>query len=66
MFAAMDTTSGVLSHILHKLAEHPDVQEKLREEISTKRATVGGERLTYDQLAELPLLDAVCIETLRM
>ena len=62
----MDTTSGVLTHILYMLAAHPDVQERLRAEILAKRAAVDGEQFSYDQLGEMPLLDAVCRETLRM
>ena len=62
----MDTTSGVLAHILHELAAHPEVQDRVRAEIGAKRAAVGGEEFTYDQLQDLPLLDAVCRETLRM
>ena len=62
----MDTTSGVLAHILHMLAEHQDVQERLREEIRGARGANDGEDLSYEQLSELPLLDAVCRETLRM
>ena len=66
VFAAMDTTSGVLAHILHMLAEHQDVQDRLRQEIQDARRTNYGEELSYEQLSELPLLDAVCRETLRM
>ncbi|TFK94531.1 cytochrome P450 [Polyporus arcularius HHB13444] len=66
VFAAMDTTSGVLAHILHMLAEHPDVQEELRREIISAIRANDGERPTYDQLSELTLLDCVCRETLRM
>jgi len=60
----MDTTSGALSRTLHLLAQHPDVQEKLREEIL--EAKVEGQDLSYDQLVSLPYLDAICRETLRM
>ena len=65
-FAAMDTTSGVLAHILHMLAENPDVQERLRREITAAVRDNEGARLDYDQLSELTLLDCVCRETLRM
>lgn len=64
VFAAMDTTSAALSRILHLLAEHPDVQEKLRQEIVEAQAQ--GENLSYDDLVSLPYLDAVCRETLRL
>lgn len=46
-----------------RLAEHPDVQQKLREEILSAGADKG---LDFDALMGLPLLEAVCRETLRM
>ncbi|PSR73438.1 hypothetical protein PHLCEN_2v10730 [Hermanssonia centrifuga] len=63
VFAATDTTSTATARILHLLAQHPDVQDKLREEITTARK---GQDIPYDQLIELPYLDAVCRETLRV
>ncbi|OBZ77377.1 hypothetical protein A0H81_02561, partial [Grifola frondosa] len=62
-FAAMDTTSNGLSRILHLLAQHPDIQEKLRKEITEAR---NGQDIAYDDLVQLPYLDAVCRETLRL
>ncbi|KAI0741674.1 cytochrome P450 [Daedaleopsis nitida] len=64
--AAMDTTSGVLSHLLHLLADHPDVQERLRKEVIGARQEADGGHISYDRLVELPYLDAVCRETLRL
>ncbi|KDR76354.1 hypothetical protein GALMADRAFT_68050 [Galerina marginata CBS 339.88] len=63
-FAAMDTTSGALSRILYLLATHPEVQEKLRQEILEARSRLGD--LAYDDLVSLPYLDAVCRESLRL
>lgn len=61
----MDTTSNALSRILHLLALHPDVQQKLRAEIVEAQ---GGDYsdIPYDDLVKLPFLDAVCRETLRV
>ena len=61
----MDTTSNALSRILYLLAQHPDVQEKLRAEVLDAQ---GGREadLPYDDLVKLPYLDAVCRETLRV
>lgn len=65
IFAAMDTTSNALSMTFSLLAEHPEVQEKLRKEIM--EASNGGlEDIDYDTLVALPYLDAVCRETLRL
>ncbi|KAI0318183.1 cytochrome P450 [Amylostereum chailletii] len=64
LFAGTDTTSSALSRIFHLLSLNPDVQEKLRQEV----AAVGGEKgeLGHDALHELPFLEAVCRETLRL
>ncbi|KAI0828708.1 cytochrome P450 [Trametes gibbosa] len=65
-FAAMDTTSNALSLTLWRLAQNPDVQHKLRLEIiAAKEASTNGD-IDYDELVALPLLDAVCRETLRL
>ncbi|KAI0791323.1 cytochrome P450 [Abortiporus biennis] len=64
LFAAMDTTSGALAHALHMLAERPDVQDKLRQEIL--QAQEQGEDIPFDTLMNLPYLEAVCRETLRV
>ena len=63
----MDTTSNALSRILNQLAMHPEVQEKLREELVRARDDGTGNLrdLEYDEVMELPYLDAVCRETLR-
>ncbi|KAJ3990231.1 cytochrome P450 [Lentinula detonsa] len=66
IFAAMDTTSSAMSRILHLLAHHPKVQDKLRAEIAAARTERGGSQLSYDELVGLPYLDAVCRETLRL
>ncbi|OJT02968.1 Cytochrome P450 6a2 [Trametes pubescens] len=65
IFAAMDTTSNSMSRTLQLLAEHPEVQTKLRREIADAKLAAGG-HLDYDQLHALPYLDAVCRETLRL
>ncbi|RXW17125.1 hypothetical protein EST38_g8730 [Candolleomyces aberdarensis] len=64
-FAATDSTSTALSRIMHVLSEHQDVQDKLRAEIRQAHEE-HGPRLPYDVLVALPLLDAVCRETLRL
>ncbi|KAK7466377.1 hypothetical protein VKT23_005101 [Stygiomarasmius scandens] len=64
IFAAMDTTSNALSRILNLLSTHPDVQDKLRQELLEARRM--NDELSYDALVELPFLDAICRETLRL
>ena len=64
IFAATDTTSGALARTLSILAEHPNVQDKLRQELIEARK--GNGDLDYNQLSSLPYLDAICRETLRL
>ena len=59
----MDTTSNALARILHLLALHQDVQDKLRAEILAAR---DADDIPYDKLVDLPYLDAICRETLRV
>ncbi|KAI0056938.1 cytochrome P450 [Artomyces pyxidatus] len=66
MFAATDTTSTALSRIMFMLSRHPEAQEKLRQELNAAVERFGGSDLGYDELLELPYLDAVCRETLRL
>ena len=63
ILAGMDTTSNATARLLHLLAAHSDVQNKLREEILEAQA---GEAMSYEQIMGLPYLDAVCRETLRL
>jgi cytochrome P450 len=66
IFAAMDTTSNGLSRTLDLLATHPEVQDKVRQEILNALEKNDGQDLSYDELVSLPLLDAVFRETLRL
>jgi Cytochrome P450 len=64
LFAGTDTTSTALSRVLWLLSEHQDVQDRIREELAKARDT--GETIDYDYLHNLPYLEAVCRETLRV
>ncbi|KZP22742.1 cytochrome P450 [Athelia psychrophila] len=64
VFAATDTTSSALSRIFYLLAQHPEAQGRLRDEICAARTQDGD--LDYKQLDGLPYLDAVVRETLRL
>jgi cytochrome P450 len=66
IFGAMDTTSNALSRILCLLAAHPEVQDRVRQEILDALLKNEGQDLSYDELISLPFLDAVCRETLRL
>lgn len=60
----MDTTSNALSRILHLLTEHQDVQDRLRQELVDAQREHG--ELQHDELVNLPFLDAICRETMRL
>ncbi|TFK93403.1 cytochrome P450 [Polyporus arcularius HHB13444] len=67
VLAGMDTTANSLARILQLLAEHPDVQEKLREEVISAVETEGTDgAIDFDKLMDMPYMDAVCRETLRV
>ncbi|PSR84002.1 hypothetical protein PHLCEN_2v5553 [Hermanssonia centrifuga] len=68
VFAATDTTSNALARIFDLLAQHQHVQDKLRQEILESCDSEDGTftDLSYDKLVELPYLDGVCRETLRL
>ena len=67
ILAGMDTTANSLVRILQLLAENPDVQERLRDEITHAVEAYGiGNTLEFDKLMELPYMDAICRETLRV
>ncbi|XP_078037567.1 putative cytochrome P450 6a14 [Augochlora pura] len=62
-----ETSSSTIGHALYELAQHPDIQDKLRKEIRENfgKNSQEGKRLTYDHIKELNYLDAVFRETLR-
>ena len=55
-----------MARLLHLLSRHPEVQEKLRQEIIEAKRQKDGQDFSYDELVALPYLDAVCRETLRL
>ncbi|KAF9043342.1 cytochrome P450 [Panaeolus papilionaceus] len=64
-FAGMDTTSNAIARILWLLAQHTDIQDKLRRELKQAIDNFGRE-IPYDNLVALPYLDAICRETMRL
>lgn len=67
ILAGMDTTANSLARVLQLLADRPEVQDKLREEILLAVESEGeGDTLDFDKIMALPYLDAVCRETFRV
>lgn len=63
LVAGQETSAGVMSFALHALSTHPDVADKVRNEIET--VCPDGE-LTYDRVAKLRYLRRVVDETMRL
>uniref|UniRef100_A0AC34FF80 Cytochrome P450 n=1 Tax=Panagrolaimus sp. ES5 TaxID=591445 RepID=A0AC34FF80_9BILA len=63
LLAGYETTSTALAYASWLLAKHPEVQQRLFEEIED---TVGEKDVDYDTAMKLPYLDAVFHEVLRL
>ncbi|KIJ49187.1 hypothetical protein M422DRAFT_161547, partial [Sphaerobolus stellatus SS14] len=63
--AGHETTSSALVWLLYELARHPEAQNRLRKEIKTFRAEMGGRELASTDFDLLPYTTAVIKETLR-
>ncbi|KAL0070738.1 hypothetical protein AAF712_001959 [Marasmius tenuissimus] len=66
VLGGQETTSGALSRLLCLMAKHPEMQQRLREEINDAVKKNGSQMLEYSDLNNLPYLDAVCREALRL
>ncbi|KAI9066011.1 cytochrome-450 hydroxylase [Trametes sanguinea] len=73
LFAGSDTSSLTMTWLLYLLAKYPDVQDRLRAELLAIAPTAPLDSLTEDEIAslytaiaELPYLEKVVKETLRL
>ncbi|NXM74906.1 CP3AO protein, partial [Serilophus lunatus] len=64
IFAGYEPTSNSLCFVAYELATHPDVQQKLLQEIDTVLPNKAP--LTYESLMKMEYLDMVLNETLRL
>jgi len=62
MFAAHDTTTSALSHFLMLLGQHPEIKNKVREELQGLNQDV----LDYDDLDKVPYTEQAFYESLRL
>ena len=62
LFAAHDTTTSVLNHMMYYSAMHPEWQEKMREE----SLALGKPYLDYEDLEKMEAIDRVFHESLRL
>ncbi|KAE9548463.1 hypothetical protein FO519_008324 [Halicephalobus sp. NKZ332] len=63
LIAGFDTTANTLGVTCHFLAKHPEVQERVFEEIQD---VVMDEKITFEKVSELKYMDVVMKEVLRM
>lgn len=63
--AGYETTGSLMTSTTYALAKHPEIQEKLRQEI-IGAVKDNGNKMDYDLVSTLPYLDAVISETLRL
>ncbi|KAJ8933141.1 hypothetical protein NQ318_003169 [Aromia moschata] len=62
--AGFETSSTTMTFTLFELATHPDIQDKVREEIESVLAR-HEDKMTYDSLSELKYMKQVIDEALR-
>ncbi|KAJ3795928.1 cytochrome P450 [Lentinula aff. detonsa] len=65
-FFELKFSQSAMARLLHLLAQHPDAQKKLRQELIEAKRQNDGHDFSYEELIALPYLDAVCRETLRL
>ena len=63
VFAAHETTASAMALMMYSLARHRDWQAEVRAEIVAARP---GETPTLDELSDMPVIEAVFRETLRL
>jgi len=66
LVAGYDTTGMTISFASYELANNPDIQEKLQEEIDEAFDEAGDKMPDYNVIQNLPYLDQVIHETLRI
>jgi cytochrome P450 len=69
MAAGHETTANTLSWCIYLLAQHPEIQNRLREEIRSALPSPSQYSSTSESttvIDDLPLLNAVCNETFRL
>ena len=63
LIAGYDTTATTLAYACYQLAKHPQVQDKLREEID--RIVDDADHISYEDLHSMSYTDQVISEVLR-
>lgn len=66
LIAGIETTASTLQFAIKRLCAHPEMQNKLREEIKQKQQALSIKKLPITEIYQLPYLDSLIKETLRM
>ncbi|XP_062034641.1 cytochrome P450 4F3-like isoform X2 [Lepus europaeus] len=66
MFEGHDTTASGLSWVLYNLAQHPEYQERCRQEVQELLRDREFKEIEWDDLAQLPFLTMCIKESLRL
>ncbi|KAF7403884.1 hypothetical protein HZH68_006678 [Vespula germanica] len=62
--AGFDTSSTLMCFMVHELAVHPEIQDKLYQEINEVLLRTNGE-ITYEELSKMEYMEMIMNETLR-
>ncbi len=66
LIAGYDTTATTMSYLCYELARNQEIQAKLAAEIDEAFDNCDGENLDYNTVQNLPYLDMIISETLRL
>ncbi|XP_055529183.1 probable cytochrome P450 9f2 [Wyeomyia smithii] len=64
--AGFETVSTCMTFLTYELLANPDVQDRLHQEIIETERSLNGEPLNYETLQQMPYMDMVVSETLRL
>lgn len=64
--ASFTENNTILNYIAHTLADRPDIQERLRDEMLQVKQTLQSDSLSSDSLRDMKYMDMVLSEALRM
>lgn len=64
LVAGFETTSNTMALVTHMLSHHPEVQERMREELFS--VVAPDEPITYNTIQKLTYMNCVIQETIRM
>lgn len=66
IFAGRDTTAECITYTFYGIARHPEVQQKIVDELKASRKTDSNGPLSYDDVKSLKYLEAVVYEAVRL